>query len=808
MINKITCITCSIFQKEIEELIKRGEIDCKLVVVDSKLHMSPPDLRCSLDKAIENELAAGNKVVLIYGQCHPFMDQQESLPGVARTAAMNCCQLILGKDEYHKLRKEGAFILLPEWAKRWSELFKEDLKFNPETAKGMMQEAHTKLIYLDTGLVPVPYEELDAYCEYCGLPYEIKPVTLDNLRDAVREAVSRISNIEQQSSPLPLASKSHPTASFVTIDIVQNILKLAANPKELGKYLTSEIRELTGARTVILLQNLGDIGGDTYKVVSVNPERRRSIASSEHVRHLAESAHEHGQAMITSGCDKGSVEIADTPESKLDICIAIPLKVGDIKVGTLLVLDIPDQIGIDMVAQLLDTLSMVAALILRSSFLYEDQEQIIEARTAQIKEKTEEIDRVFDLSLDMLCITDTDGYLRRVNPAWEKTLGYSIDELEGHKFLEFVHPDDRPTTRFVTKLSAGEKISDFTNRYRHKDGSYRWLEWRSTPPKNNLIYSVGRDITARKEAENALIASESRMRAILDHAPFGALVFELHTDNRLVLLGVNQSTSRILGIDCSKLIGMTIEEAFPALQYTHIPDAYRHVAATGEPFNDEQVEYNEQGISGCFEVYGYQLSPNIMVVLFTDVTARKRLEEEKRMFYRRTILAATNGTLDICDANDVKPYLLDSEMRMEVRSAVDVSAARQSAKDICSDFGLNEDQNGEFMIAVGEAITNSVKHALSGKIYAGTRGDEVWVAITDNGHGIESLILPSAVLRRGFSTKPSLGLGFSIMIEAADHIFLKTAEDGTTIVLFKRIQATSEISLNNIPDTWATIPSE
>jgi PAS domain S-box-containing protein len=114
----------------------------------------------------------------------------------------------------------------------------------------------------------------------------------------------------------------------------------------------------------------------------------------------------------------------------------------------------------------------------------------------------EELGRFFNLSLDLMCIAGFDGYFKRLNPAWERTLGYTLDELLARPYLDFVHPDDRsPTTAEAGKLSEGLEVLRFENRYLHKDGTYRWLEWVAAPyPDEQVIYGVARDITDRNEA--------------------------------------------------------------------------------------------------------------------------------------------------------------------------------------------------------------------------------------------------------------------------------------------------------------------
>jgi PAS domain S-box-containing protein len=118
----------------------------------------------------------------------------------------------------------------------------------------------------------------------------------------------------------------------------------------------------------------------------------------------------------------------------------------------------------------------------------------------------QERDRFFSLSQDLLCVIDFQGQFTQLNPAWERTLAISTEQMLGKSFLEFVHPEDRPSTQGATeKLVSQQEIITFENRYRCADGSYRWLFWNATPDlERELIYAVVHDITYRVEAEAAL----------------------------------------------------------------------------------------------------------------------------------------------------------------------------------------------------------------------------------------------------------------------------------------------------------------
>jgi len=125
--------------------------------------------------------------------------------------------------------------------------------------------------------------------------------------------------------------------------------------------------------------------------------------------------------------------------------------------------------------------------------------------------------RFFDLSIDMLAIAMFTGYFKRLNPAWERTLGFSRDELMSKPMFDFVHPDDRARTLEQNRnVRGGGQALSFENRYVCKDGSYRYLLWNSTADADRqLIYAVARDTTARKQAEDERERLVSELRSAL-----------------------------------------------------------------------------------------------------------------------------------------------------------------------------------------------------------------------------------------------------------------------------------------------------
>ncbi|MBN2434657.1 MAG: PAS domain S-box protein [Spirochaetes bacterium] len=152
------------------------------------------------------------------------------------------------------------------------------------------------------------------------------------------------------------------------------------------------------------------------------------------------------------------------------------------------------------------------------------------------KEKIQlnEMENFFSVNLDLLCIANTDGKFIKLNREWEKVLGYSLDSLEGARFIDFVHPDDIDKTESaISMLLADEKVLNFTNRYKDINGNYHYIEWRSHP-HGNLIYAAARDITKQKETEIDLRKSRDRFQSLVQNIP-GNVYRCLYDENRTMI---------------------------------------------------------------------------------------------------------------------------------------------------------------------------------------------------------------------------------------------------------------------------------
>jgi urea transport system substrate-binding protein len=150
---------------------------------------------------------------------------------------------------------------------------------------------------------------------------------------------------------------------------------------------------------------------------------------------------------------------------------------------------------------------------------YQHLREALERESAERRLVEEQIESFFNVALDLLCIADTKGNFLKLNQAWQNTLGYTIEELQNTPFLNLVHSDDLAATQEAMACLADQKpVRGFVNRYRCKDGSYRWIEWNSASV-GQIVYAAAHDITQRKEAEDALFHSRQILEMVLDNIP-------------------------------------------------------------------------------------------------------------------------------------------------------------------------------------------------------------------------------------------------------------------------------------------------
>ena len=188
---KQICIACSIVEAEVRQLITEKKVNIPFIFLDSMLHMNSKRLKEKLDIEINKALEQEKEIILLYGDCHNHMDKYDENNRIKRVKGVNCIELLIGETEYHILLRDGAFFMLYEWTKRWKHIFENELGLTGKNAQSLMNQMHKYLLYINTGLVPIPHDLLKEASDYVDLPYKTIDIDCTNLLSSILECIEK-----------------------------------------------------------------------------------------------------------------------------------------------------------------------------------------------------------------------------------------------------------------------------------------------------------------------------------------------------------------------------------------------------------------------------------------------------------------------------------------------------------------------------------------------------------------------------------------------------------------------------------------
>jgi PAS domain S-box-containing protein len=363
----------------------------------------------------------------------------------------------------------------------------------------------------------------------------------------------------------------------------------------------------------------------------------------------------------------------------------------------------------------------------------------------RVEEKTRERDRIWNVSQDLLLVADRNGVWQTVNPAWTRTLGWSEGELLNRTSQWLEHPDDGGITRaHIKKLIADESTVRFESRFRHKDGTYRWLSWTGVSDKD-CIYAVARDVTAEKAATDRLKATEEALRQSQKMEAVGQLTGGIAHDFNNLLTGIVGSLDLLqTRLDqgrtdnVSRYINAAMTSANRAAALTHRLLAF----ARRQPLIPKSVD------------------ANALVVSLEDLLRRtigERIDLD--------IAASAGLWCTLCDPNQLESALLNLAI---------------NARDAMPD-------GGKLTIATANARIDGIDADTPALL----PGDYIRIDVTDTGTGMSPEVAARA-FDPFFTTKPigqGTGLGLSMIYgfarQSNGHVLIDSKQGaGTKVRLY------------------------
>ncbi len=386
--------------------------------------------------------------------------------------------------------------------------------------------------------------------------------------------------------------------------------------------------------------------------------------------------------------------------------------------------------------------------------------------------------------------TRPDGHNTFTSQQWVDYTGLTLEESYGDGWIIPFHPDDR-LRAWETWQNAVNKDTAYSLECRLKraDDTYRWWLIRGTPLRDEsgkIIKWFGTcmDIHDMKEIEDALRESEERFRTMANAIP--QLAWMANPDG--YIFWYNQRWYEYTGTTPEQMEGWGWQSAHDPEALPSVVERWKASITTGEPLD---MEFPLLGADGKFRPFLTRVMPmkdseGRVLRWFgtnTDVSEARELEVNKRDFYRRTILAATSGKLEIVEPEQIRALHGNLVQSWRFSKPDEYSSALGQSFELAENLGFAGDRLHRFMSCAGEMLGNAQKHARGGVASFYRKDSSILFVVSDTGPGIDSLNVPEIAFVNGYSTAGTGGLGYKFIIGSADKTYLATGPGGTTVAV-------------------------
>jgi len=297
-------------------------------------------------------------------------------------------------------------------------------------------------------------------------------------------------------------------SQLLVSDLAENILRYSDNPGDCATYITAQIRELIGVRIVAITTEDELVEN---KLVAICPPRKETIWKLPEIHQFLSIASTYGTpCIIDTNSDIGTIL------SSIDIgaSFIVPLKVGEQRVGMLVLFDLLDLKGATTILDALTRIAPILALILKNSILYKNMENMVEARTIQLAKSEQLFRALFEQANDGIFFLDTHGEVVSANEAFARSHGYTVEEMKQLGIEKLDVEGNAPVPERIRRIMAGEALS-FEVKHFHKDGHIIPLDVTAnliSIGDEQLIIAIHRDITERKQAEEEHLKYENQLQ--------------------------------------------------------------------------------------------------------------------------------------------------------------------------------------------------------------------------------------------------------------------------------------------------------
>lgn len=345
---------------------------------------------------------------------------------------------------------------------------------------------------------------------------------------------------------------------------------------------------------------------------------------------------------------------------------------------------------------------------------------IIERRQ---KEEFKYFEKIFKSSNDLICVADTNGYFKRVNPSFTKKLGWDEEYLTKENFFSIIHPDDIASTKEILKqLSEGKNALNYTNRFITKDNNYLYIQWFATPEKENgNVFAIGRDVTEYKINEKSLRESQSKLSLFFENSQGLMCTHDLNGN----FITINAAGAKLLGYNVEELLGKNLSDIIPEKYHKELVTYYDSIKNTGRAQGNMVTQHK----SGDTKIWMYNnviedSDPNNVYVIGNSIDITDRFKLEQDLFRTKIFLEQTNSLARVggWEIDVIKNKIYWSDITKNIHG---VSAEYIPNLETALDFFEGNDKE-----LMSIAIENGIKNGKSWDIEARIKtahGEYLWI---------------------------------------------------------------------------------